>query len=67
MDIAANALSTWRIQHIPPDQLLRQVFENLPGFCNGAGHARTVRPVARPVIFTLVGVKAGGALRYRTH
>ena len=32
-DLAANALKTWRIRNMPPDQLLRQVVRNLPRFC----------------------------------
>jgi hypothetical protein len=54
-DIAANAVNTWaRVRHIPPDQLLRQVFETSSDFA--AAKARLEQtPVARPVIFTLVG------------
>ena len=57
-DIAANALSTWRIRHIPPDQLLRQVFETCPDFATAREKLERT-PVARPVIFTLAGTKAG--------
>ena len=39
-DLAANALHTWtRISHMPPDQLLRQVFES----CATYGDARPAR------------------------
>jgi len=58
VDIAANAISTWRIRHIPPDQLLRQVFETCPDFATARATLERT-PVARPVIFTLVGTKAG--------
>jgi hypothetical protein len=58
-DLAANAVGTWtRREHVPPDQLLRQVFET----SNDFGHARQQlesTPVARPVIFTLVGCRLG--------
>ena len=58
-DLAANALHTWvTIRHMPPDQLLRQVFET----CATYAAAKSVleeTPVARPVIYTLIGCAAG--------
>jgi len=58
-DVAANAVHTWRhIRHIPPDQLLRQVFENCDSFAEAKAHLEAV-PVARPVIFSLVGCMPG--------
>lgn len=58
VDIMANAVGTWKIRFIPPDQLLRQVFETCADF--DAARAMLERtPVARPVIYTLVGVKPG--------
>jgi len=57
-DIAANAIATWRLQHIPPDQLLRQVFENCVDFTEAKTQLETV-PIARPVIFTLAGCRPG--------
>ena len=58
-DIAVNALRTYfSVRHIPPDQLLRQVFET----CHDYGEARTVlerMPIARPVIYTLAGCHPG--------
>jgi hypothetical protein len=58
-DLAANALYTWvSIRHMPPDQLLRQVFET----CESYAAAKSVlenTPVARPVIYTLVGCALG--------
>jgi hypothetical protein len=57
-DIALNALRTWRIRHIPPDHLLRAVFEIAKTY--GEARARLEQtPVARPVIYTLVGCERG--------
>ncbi len=54
-DLAANALHTWAIiRHMPPDQLLRWVFET----CETYAAAKSVlenMPVARPAIYTLIG------------
>jgi hypothetical protein len=57
-DIAANALRTWRIRYSPPDHLLRQVFETCRNFADARDRLQTA-PLARPVIFTLAGCKAG--------
>ena len=58
-DLIANGLDTLiHVRDIPPDQLLRQVFET----CADYGAARRVletTPLARPVIFTLAGVQPG--------
>jgi hypothetical protein len=57
-DIAANAARTWGIRHCPPDHLLREVFETCRDF--GAARRRLeTEPIARPVIFTLVGCERG--------
>ena len=57
-DFAVNALDAWgSAQRMPPDQLLRRVFE----VCADYGAARRMlegTPVARPVIYTLVGCAA---------
>jgi len=53
-DIAANAVNTWRTRHIPPDQLLRHVFEDCAGFEQARERLETT-PIARPVIYTLAG------------
>jgi hypothetical protein len=54
-DISANAVNTWRrIRHIPPDQLLRSVFEDCGTFADARRQLETT-PIARPVIFTLAG------------
>jgi hypothetical protein len=54
-DLAANALAIWRSNDLmPSDQLLRRVFE----LCDDYSAARRMletTPVARPVIYTLVG------------
>ena len=57
-DIAANALNTWRhVRHIPPDQLLRAVFEDCAGFAEARQRLERT-PIARPVIYTLAGTRA---------
>ncbi|HML07973.1 MAG TPA: hypothetical protein VK430_07595 [Xanthobacteraceae bacterium] len=57
-DFAANALKVWACaDRMPPDQLLRRTFE----LCDSYATARRVleeTPVARPVIYTLVGCAA---------
>lgn len=54
-DFAANALNIFaRVRHIPPDQLLRQVFETCKDFSDARRVLETT-PVARPVMFILVG------------
>jgi hypothetical protein len=58
-DIALNAMNTWRrIRHIPPDQLLRQAFEECATFPQARRLLETT-PIARPVIYTLAGSRAG--------
>ena len=58
-DIAANAVNTWRkIRHIPPDQLLRAVLEECKDFADARRRLETT-PIARPVIYTLAGVRPG--------
>lgn len=58
-DLAAEGVHTWRrVRHMPPDQLLRQVFEHCDSFAAARQHLATV-PVARPVIFILVGCGEG--------
>jgi hypothetical protein len=57
-DMALNAAHTWRSRFIPPDHLLRSVFET----CASYGEARQrleTTPIARPVIYSLVGCEAG--------
>ena len=57
-DLAANALKTWRIDFIPPDHLLRSAFETCGTFAQARELLETT-PIARPVIYTLVGCKRG--------
>lgn len=58
-DFAANTLVGWRNSgRMPPDQLLRRVFEVCEDYVAARRMLETV-PVARPVIFTLVGCAAG--------
>jgi hypothetical protein len=57
-DIALNALQTSRVRFIPPDHLLRKVFET----CTTFGEARyrlETTPIARPAIYTMVGCDHG--------
>jgi hypothetical protein len=58
-DLAANAFQTFtNVSHMPPDQLLRQVFETCASYAEArAALERT--PVARPVIYMLVGCAPG--------
>jgi hypothetical protein len=59
LDFAASALAGWGAAgRMPPDQLLRHAFE----LCDDYAAARRMlesTPVARPVIFALVGCTAG--------
>ena len=58
-DLAANALQLWvNIRHIPPDQLLRWVFEICPAYA-AAKIVLENTPVGRPVIYTLIGCAPG--------
>ena len=58
-DLAANALHTLSsISHMPPDQLLRQVFEKCATY-GAAKSALESTPVARPVIYVLIGCAPG--------
>ncbi|MBX6424666.1 MAG: hypothetical protein IRZ09_01880 [Variibacter sp.] len=58
-DMAANAANTWiHVRHMPPDQLLRLVFETCGDFA-AARKALERTPVARPVIYTLIGCAPG--------
>ena len=58
-DLAANALATLRhVRAIPPDQLLRRVFEAARDY-DQAKCLLEATPVARPVIYTLAGCRAG--------
>ena len=58
-DLLANAWATLRHSRaIPPDQLLRVVFEQAHGY-EDAKHLLETTPIARPVIYTLAGCRVG--------
>jgi hypothetical protein len=58
-DFAVNAIAIWRSADLmPPDQLLRRAFETCSDYA-AARRMLEVTPVARPVIFTLVGCAPG--------
>ena len=57
-DIAANAIATWSLRHIPPDQLLRQAMETCATFAQARALLEST-PIARPVIYTLAGCAPG--------
>jgi hypothetical protein len=58
-DLAANAVTTLlHSRAIPPDQLLRRVFE-MAGDYDDARRMLESTPVARPVIYTLAGCHPG--------
>jgi hypothetical protein len=54
LDLALNALHTWGVRFIPPDHLLRQTFETCRSYAEAKQRLETT-PIARPVIYTLVG------------
>jgi hypothetical protein len=58
LDVAVNALKTWGIRHLPPDHLLREVFETSASYAD-ARHRLETTPVARPVIYVLAGCRRG--------
>jgi hypothetical protein len=58
-DLAANAIAVWRSDDLmPPDQLLRQTFESCADFASARRMLETT-PVARPVIYVLIGCAVG--------
>jgi hypothetical protein len=61
LDYALNALAGLRAKALPPEHLLRQVFDTCTSFEEARRMLETV-PVARPVIFTLVGCRQGERL-----
>jgi hypothetical protein len=57
-DFVANALDIFaHVHHMPPDQLLRQVFETCRDY-SAARRMLETTPVARPVMFILIGCAA---------
>ena len=58
-DIGRNAIETFAsVRDLPPDQLLRQAFETCRSYRDARLLLETI-PLARPVIFTLVGCARG--------
>jgi hypothetical protein len=57
-DIALNAMQTWSIRAIPPDHLLRHVFETCTTYAE-AKHRLQTTTIARPAIYTLIGCSPG--------
>jgi hypothetical protein len=57
-DVALNAVGTWKTRFAPPDHLLREVFEVARDFREARTRLEQT-PIARPVIYTLAGCKAG--------
>jgi hypothetical protein len=57
-DMALNAIGTWRVRSIPPDHLLRNVFETCRSY-GEAKHRLERTPIARPAIYSLVGCETG--------
>jgi len=57
-DMALNAAGTWRVRFIPPDHLLRNVFETCATY-GEAKHRLETTPIARPAIYTLAGCQPG--------
>lgn len=58
LDIILNARRTWGVRAVPPDHLLREVFETCSDFDTARRQLET-SPIARPTIYTLVGCKSG--------
>jgi hypothetical protein len=57
-DMTLNAVRSWRLRHIPPDHLLRNVFETCATYAE-ARHRLETTPISRPAIYSLVGCEAG--------
>jgi hypothetical protein len=57
-DMTLNAVRTWGIHFIPPDHLLRNVFETCTNY-GEAKHRLETTPIARPAIYSLVGCESG--------
>jgi hypothetical protein len=57
-DMLLNAIRTWRIRFVPPDHLLREVFETCRTYDEAKQRLEST-PIARPVIYSLVGCERG--------
>lgn len=58
LDWAANKVRVWKVDHLPPAHLLRQVFETSPDF-RDAKRRLIETPIAAPAIFSLAGLSPG--------
>ncbi len=56
LDWAVNRARVWRMKHLTPAHLLREVFETARDFAE-ARRMLTQRPISTPAIFSLAGVK----------
>jgi hypothetical protein len=56
LDWAVNRARVWRMPHLTPAHLLREVFETAPTF-DAAKRMLSERPISTPAIFSLAGVR----------
>jgi hypothetical protein len=56
--MSCNAVRTWHIRFIPPDHLLRQVFETCRTYSEAKQRLEST-PIARPAIYSLAGCERG--------
>jgi hypothetical protein len=56
LDWAVNRARVWRMPHLTPAHLLREVFETAPTFAE-ARRMLIERPISTPAIFSLAGMK----------
>jgi len=61
LDWAVNRARVWRMPHLTPAHLLREVFETAPDFA-AAKSMLSERAISTPAIFTLSGVKPNEAV-----
>lgn len=66
LDYALNALAGLRAQAMPPEHLLRRAFDTCRSF-DEARYLLETEPVARPVLFTLVGCRPGERVIIERH
>ena len=60
LDWAVNRARVWRMPHLTPAHLLREVFETAPTFA-AAKRMLPERPISTPAIFSLAGTKPAAA------
>lgn len=58
LDWAVNRRRVWRMRHLTPAHLLREVFETAASFAE-AKRMLAERPISTPAIFSIAGVKPG--------